>query len=135
MWAYNYPHNVLSEGKLIPGCEGQYCYALEIAVFPTAFYEVVVCLLLFGLLWALRKKMSIPGLMIGAYLLLNGIERYLIQQIRVEKMRELAQYDLFGWKIAQAELISLLLIAAAIVWTIYVLRKPRQENSGAEDPL
>ena len=37
-------------------------------------YETVVCTLLFIILWALRRRIKVPGVMFGIYLILNGIE-------------------------------------------------------------
>ena len=61
MWAYHYPHNVVGDGIPIPGCTGPYCNQLPLPVYPTAFYEIMACLVLFGILWFIRKKIKIPG--------------------------------------------------------------------------
>ncbi|TDX02244.1 prolipoprotein diacylglyceryl transferase [Dinghuibacter silviterrae] len=111
--AYNYPHNVLSEGVRFQDCKDQqYCSFLPVPVFPTPFYETVTCLLLFGGLMALRKKILFPGGLFAVYLVMNGIERFLVETIRVN-----TKYDLFGIHPTQAELISLgLVIAGVILW-------------------
>src|SRR6202012_1219761 len=74
LFAYSYPHNVISEGYRIPDCNGQYCSQLPIPVFPTPVYETLVCLGLFFLLWSLRKRLKIPGTLFAVYLMVNGIE-------------------------------------------------------------
>jgi len=56
MWSFKYPHNVNSEGVLIPGCEGRWCYELPEPVYPTSFYEFIMAVILFAMLWAIRKK-------------------------------------------------------------------------------
>src|ERR1700761_6704610 len=83
LFAYAYPHNVISEGVRIPDCNGQYCSQLPIPVFPTPIYETLVCLGLFFLLWSLRKRLRIPGTLFAIYLVINGIERFFIEKIRV----------------------------------------------------
>ena len=80
MVAYNFPHNVINEGVAIAGCEGQYCSQLPVPVFPTAFYEAVAGLLLFGFLWAIRKRITIPGVLFSVYLMVNGLERFFIEK-------------------------------------------------------
>ncbi len=55
VWAAHYPHNVLRQGVYIPGCHLDYCSVLPEGVFPTSFYESVVCLALFLLLLFLRR--------------------------------------------------------------------------------
>lgn len=106
LFAYSYPHNVVNEGVHIPGCEGeQYCNQLPIPVFPTPFYETLMGLVLFAFLWWLRKKMKVPGTLFGVYLIVNGIERFLIEQIRVN-----TKYSIFGFHPTQAEIIAVALV-------------------------
>ena len=118
MVAYNYPHNVINEGVGILNCEGQYCNQLPVPVFPTPFYETVMCLVLFGILWALRKRIRIPGMLFAIYLVLNGIERFLIEKIRVN-----TEYNIMGFHPTQAELISSALILTGIALMYYFKRK------------
>ena len=48
MWSYTYPHNVNEDGlEKIPGCVGKFCNQLAVGVFPTPFYEIVACFILF----------------------------------------------------------------------------------------
>jgi prolipoprotein diacylglyceryltransferase len=113
MWAYRYPHNVNEVGHAIPGCtDGKFCNQLDVPVFPTPFYEVVVCFILFLLIWSVRKKFKIPGTLLGFYLMLNGLERFFIEKIRVNP-------PVPGLKISQAELISsLLFLSGLLIWII-----------------
>lgn len=104
MWSFTYPHNVAGEGVHIPGCTGAYCNELPVPAWPTPIYETIMCLILFAFMWAIRKKIDKPGMMISLYLILAGIERLLIEQIRVN-----TGYD-EGLGITQAELISVILI-------------------------
>jgi phosphatidylglycerol:prolipoprotein diacylglycerol transferase len=121
-FAYTYPHNVIGQGVRIPGCEGNYCAHLPLPVFPTPFYETVVCLILFFLLWSLRKRLTIPGTLFAVYLIVNGIERFFVEKIRVN-----TKYDIFGFHPTQAELISSLLVISGVL--IYVLLRRRAKNS------
>lgn len=123
IWAYQYPHNVINAGVPIPGCEGNYCNQLPLAVYPTAFYETLMCLALFGLLWFFRKKIHVPGRIFALYLVVNGIERFFIEKIRVN-----TKYDIFGFHPTQAELISsAMVIGGILLWVWlgkYALKKP-----------
>jgi prolipoprotein diacylglyceryltransferase len=110
MWSYRYPHNVLGEGIPIEGCTGPYCMQLPQPVYPTALYEIMMCLVLFGVLWFFRKKITIPGRLAGLYLMLNGAERFLIEKIRVN-----THYTSLPFQPTQAEIISLLLIISGII--------------------
>jgi phosphatidylglycerol---prolipoprotein diacylglyceryl transferase len=113
-WSFRYPHNVVSEGIPIPGCEGPHCMMLPNPVFPTPLYEAIAGIILFFVLWSLRKKLNIPGQMFSLYLLLNGIERFLIEQIRVNTL-----YHIFGKGITQAQIISSIFIVLGIVGLFY----------------
>lgn len=114
MWAFKYPHNVNDEGIQIPMCGGKFCHELAIPVFPTPFYETVVCLLLFLFLWQIRDKIKAPGVMFGIYMILAGIERFFIELIRVN-----TKYHVAGIEFTQAELISVILVigGAALIYT------------------
>jgi phosphatidylglycerol:prolipoprotein diacylglycerol transferase len=109
-WAYTYPHNVVSEGVHIPDCVGQYCAQLPEAVFPTSLYEIIACLLLFAFLWSIRKRIKTPGVLTAIYLIVNGIERFCIELIRVN-----TKYHFFGISPTQAELIAAFLVISGVV--------------------
>lgn len=116
VWAFKYPHNVVNNGVPIPGCTGPFCNELPLPVFPTPFYEVLMGLLIFALLWGFRHKIKTPGIMWSLYLIFNGLERFMIESIRVN-----SQYHAFGLAFTQAEMISAILILlgiAGIFWSI-----------------
>ncbi len=112
-WAYTYPNNVLGDGIPIPGCNGQFCNQLPLPVYPTPLYEIIICFILFGLLWILRKKIKVAGQLFSIYLILNGLERFFIEKIRVN-----TKYDL-PLNPTQAELISVSLILLGVVLFLY----------------
>jgi prolipoprotein diacylglyceryltransferase len=121
-WAYNFPHNVNEVGVSIAGCTGSYCNQINPLVFPTPFYETIACLLLFGLLWFLRKKINFTGQLFGIYLFVNGLERFCVEKIRVN-----STYSLWGFHPTQAEIISSLLMVAGIL--IFVLKGKMKKQS------
>lgn len=112
-WAFDFPHNVIDEGVPIQGCAGKHCMVLPEPVYPTSLYESVMCIGLFLVLWSFRKNIRIPGIMFSIYLILNGIERFFIEKIRVN-----VEYEFLG-NITQAELISVLLVILGITGLIY----------------
>lgn len=113
-FAYDFPHNVNEFGAPLDGCTGSYCMHLPTPAFPTSLYEMIICLILFGILWAMRKKIRIPGMLFGIYLLLNGLERFFIEKIRVN-----VKMNFLGMQITQAEMISFALIILGIILIIY----------------
>ena len=121
MWSYTFPHNVINAGIPIDGCVGNFCYQLANPVWPTAFYEVVMSLILFGILWFLRKRINIPGMLFFIYFIFNGIERFFIEKVRVN-----TEYNILGG-ITQAEIISFLLIITGFLGCIYLYAKRDQK--------
>lgn len=96
LWAETYPNAIIGPP--------------EQPVYPTSIYEAVAAALLFGVLWAVRKHPYQAGWLFSLYLVLNGVERFLIEKIRVNP-----EYDLFGIMATQAEIISVLLILGGFV--------------------
>ena len=118
MWSFKFPHNIGDEGVYITGCLGKYCHELPAGVFPTPFYESVICILLFFVLWSIREKIKWPGVMFGIYLVLNGVERFFIELIRVN-----TKYHVAGINFTQAELISILMFLGGIGLIVNGLKK------------
>jgi prolipoprotein diacylglyceryltransferase len=114
LFAYSYSHNVNNVGIPLANCSGTYCATLPVPVFPTPLYEFLMCLIIFGILWKLKDKLPKPLDLFGVYLIFNGIERYSIEQIRVN-----FKYDFGFWHPTQAELISLSLILCGIIILVY----------------
>lgn len=123
-WSFRYPHNVINEGVAIPDCTGHHCSELLHPVFPTPLYESIACIALFFVLWSMRKKWNIPGIMFSAYLLFNGIERFLIESIRVN-----SKYHLAGIAFTQAQLISVLLVITGIGGILYFRKRAATQNA------
>jgi prolipoprotein diacylglyceryltransferase len=121
LWSTRYPHNVIGAGISIPGCTGKYCNILEYPVFPTAIYETIMCFCFFLLLWSLRKKFELkPGTLFSMYLILNGFERFLIEQIRID-----SEYNIFGNYVKQSEIIAVLIFIAGIISYFHFNRSHR----------
>jgi prolipoprotein diacylglyceryl transferase len=121
LWSTTYPHNVINEGVPIKDCVGRFCSELPLPVYPTALYESIICLVLFALLWSIRKRIHAPGLIFSIYLILNGLERFTIELIRVN-----SKYHVAGFSFTQAELISSVLVLLGIggaIWSIKNAKK------------
>lgn len=127
MWSYNYPNNVNkvcnpfienSKEWMECNCNWNETPYLVANVFPTPFYEVVMCFVLFFVLWGIRKKIQTAGVLFCTYLAFNGIERFLIEQIRVN-----TKYHIFGKDITQAQLISTTLILLGLIGILWLKKK------------
>ncbi len=120
-WAFNYHNNVINAGVQMSVCNSAHCYMLPNPVFPTALWEAVTCIILFALLWKFRTKFTKPGTLISFYMIINGIERFFIEKIRVN-----TTYNIFGIHPTQAELISLaLILVGGMMYFYFKNRKPK----------
>ena len=82
-----------------------------LAVHPTQIYETLAMLIAFAVLWRLRKKEWGTGALFGIYLMLAGIERFLVEFVRAKDDRFLGAFTV-------AQLTSLILVAiGALVWS------------------
>lgn len=121
MWAYDFPHNVIKEGVPIMHCSGEYCYKLDVPVFPTPFYETTLNAIMFGILWSIRKIILAPGVLFSIMMIMNGFIRFFIEKIRVN-----IKYDFIGMHITQAEIISTILVILGIIGIFYFRNKNKK---------
>ncbi len=118
LWAYDYPNNVNGDGVPMTNCiynDPKYCNHLVPSVYPTPLYEFFMSTILFGILWSVRKLITIPLLMFSLVVLAMGVERYIIEQIRVNTVYEHGPFAGF----TQAEAISIGMIILGIGMGIY----------------
>lgn len=79
-----------------------------LAVHPTQLYEAVLMLGAFAILWRLRRADRPIGWLFGAYLVLAGMERFLIEFVR-------AKDDRFFGALTIAQVVSILLVLVGAV--------------------
>jgi phosphatidylglycerol:prolipoprotein diacylglycerol transferase len=79
-----------------------------LAVHPTQLYETAIMLGVFMVLWRLRDNGRPIGWLFGLYLVLAGIERFLIEIVRAKDDRFLGPFTI-------AQLTSVILIAIGAV--------------------
>lgn len=120
MVAMNYAHNVNNEGILLMGDMSNYNHVLPVSVFPTALWEAVTCIGLFFVLWVLRKRTKQALHLTGIYLILNGLERFFVEKIRVN-----TTYDLGFIHPTQAEIISSILVLLGLAILIFYKGKEK----------
>ncbi|MBE38203.1 MAG: diacylglyceryl transferase [Flavobacteriales bacterium] len=115
MWGYNFPHNVIEVGEKIEGCVGMYCYQLPYLVYPTSLYESIFGIIAFLFLYNIKTHIKIPGVLFCIYLILNGMERFLIEIIRVTE-----KYNVFGFNLTQAQIIGFVIIFIGLGGLLYL---------------
>ncbi len=114
LWAETYPNNIL--GVDLPAT----------GVYPTSIYEFLMAAALFGILWAARKHLFRNGWLFYLYLLFAGMERLLIEQIRVNN-----EFVFLGMTVTQAEVISVVLMLAGAMGLALTTR--RRDRVGEHD--
>ncbi|WP_229210280.1 prolipoprotein diacylglyceryl transferase [Duganella sp. CF517] len=96
-WAQTYDNNIFGEVIAAPG------------VYPAPIYETAMATVCFLMLWALRRHPFRTGWLFSVYLILAGVERLLIEQIRVNPV-----FDVLGMRATQAEMIAVVLIVLGV---------------------
>jgi phosphatidylglycerol---prolipoprotein diacylglyceryl transferase len=118
LFAYSYPQNVNKDGIRLEGNTDEHNRVLPVPVFPTPVYETIICSLLFAGLWIFRRQIKPAGMMAGLYLVLNGLERFVIEGIRVN-----LTYSILGFHPSQAQVIASGLVLAGILLIILAKAK------------
>lgn len=79
-------------------------------VHPTPVYETLASLVIFWILWRMRGRLPAPWALFGLYLLLAGLERFLVEFVRAT--------PIVGGGLTTAQIISLAIVAigAVLVW-------------------
>jgi phosphatidylglycerol---prolipoprotein diacylglyceryl transferase len=127
-WAVKFPHGLppstaASMEQLFgipvpPGTDP----STVLAVHPTQLYEAIIMLAVFMLLWSLRKGGFPVGWIFGLYLVMAGVERFLIEILRAKDDRFLGPFTL-------AQLTSVILIGVGI-WIVTKLREAPEPAPG-----
>src|SRR3954453_6584875 len=91
-WAMAYPHGTVPTTQ---------------QVHPTPVYETITMLIVAALLWRWRSRWQ-PGTLFAVYLILAGLERFLVEFIR--------RNDSVLLGLTQPQLLSLVMIAGGGIW-------------------
>jgi phosphatidylglycerol---prolipoprotein diacylglyceryl transferase len=138
IWSFDYPHNVAGAGLphgttpdeagnvILANCNEAVdglCYHLAQPAYPTPFYETMLCLAILLILWFLRKRIKVTGVLFFIYWILNGVERFLIENIRHNEL-----YDFAGLQISQAQLIAIGMMIAGAAGAAYLWLSAKKET-------
>ncbi|NNC94875.1 MAG: diacylglyceryl transferase [Chitinophagales bacterium] len=131
LWSDRYENNI---GQRCCYSDSTFCdcnwaetpYLVD-AVYPTPIYEFMMASVLFLILWSLRKKLTIfPGLLFGVFLIFNGVERFLIEKIRVN-----TKLDFLGMQLTQAEIVSTSVVIIGVALSVYIYMRNRQKSTSS----
>lgn len=125
LWGQTYPHNVNKDGLPITGCTEPYCMELSQPHLPTPLYEFIFVLILFSILWAIRRRIThIYGCMTGLFLIMNGIERFTIEFVRVND-----KYTYLGLHYSQAQYMSIAMIVIGLILTSWSISQRSKSSN------
>ena len=115
-WGTNYENGTVPPSVMFQGSEIAQNYPDGILpdntpLHPTPIYEFLICLLIFGILWRLRKNEWVQGKLFMFYLIFISIERFSVEFIRLNPRL------LFG--LSEAQLISVVLFTVGAIGLIY----------------
>jgi phosphatidylglycerol:prolipoprotein diacylglycerol transferase len=115
-WSTNYENGTVPPSVMFRGSEIAQNYPDGILpdntpLHPTPVYEFLICLLIFGILWRLRKNEWVQGKLFMFYLIFISIERFSVEFIRLNPRL------LFG--LSEAQLISVILFTVGVIGLIY----------------
>jgi len=113
LWAQTYEHNIAGVTIAPPG------------VYPAPIYETLMSLVGFAVLWSVRKHPFRCGWLFALFMVLSGIERFLIEQIRVN-----ATLDIAGLAVTQAEIVAILFFLAGVAGLAILTKREARLQQG-----
>lgn len=121
LWSETFDRNILGPNRQpVDVLEYMNCPAGADGVYPTMLYEFGMALVIFLVLWAIRRHRHAAGWLFGVYLIFNGIERFAIEQIRVNNVG-----SLLGMQVTQAEVIAVLMALAGVAVVLATYRRSK----------
>lgn len=90
------------------------------AVHPTPIYEFVACVLICWYIWRRASRPLTPGVIVGEFLILFGIERFLVEFIRINPR--------IMWGMSNAQVAALLTVFAGVVMLVVARGRGSRER-------
>lgn len=94
----------------------------------TFFYESMWCLVVFLILWSLRKKFKHDGDAILTYGALYGLERMIVEAFRGDSLYLIQPGELFAGGIRVSQLVSFVVVILVVAF--FVIRSVREKKLG-----
>lgn len=91
--------------------------ATVVAVHPTQLYEVAMASVMFAIIWRLRGHWHREGWLFGIYLVLAGVERFVVEFFR-------AKDDYLPGGLTIAQVISVVALLFGIAWLVKLRSAP-----------
>lgn len=119
-WGTDYSHGTVPPSVMFRGTEIAKHYPNGIVpdntpLHPTPIYEFLAAVLIFYILWKLRKKGWVDGKIFMAYLVFAGVERFLVEIIRLNPR--------ILFNLTEAQLISIVMVVIGTLGFIYLTKR------------
>ena len=98
-----------------------------VRVYPTPLLELFAGLLIGWWLWRRAGKPHATGAIVGQYLVLSGIARFLVEIIR--------RNPKILWMLSNAQLASLGSVVAGVALIVWAARRPAVESNSVADAV
>lgn len=132
LWSEDFSASIITDSVIAYNeQQGDVCAPGADGVYPTMLYEFAMAAALFAVLWGLRKHPYKGGWLFSLYLVFNGVERFLIEQIRVNNV-----LDFLLFRATQAEVIAVVTVLVGLVglWMTWSKRDLDAERARAPKP-
>ncbi|MCK9211669.1 MAG: prolipoprotein diacylglyceryl transferase [Ignavibacteriaceae bacterium] len=122
-WGVNYENGIVKPSLMFQGSDIAKSFPNGIVpnntpLHPTPIYEFIVGVIIFYILWRLRKKEYPIGILFMIYLIFSGFARFFVEFIRLNPL------ILFG--LSEAQLISIALILLGIIGIFFINKFPER---------
>lgn len=120
-WGVNYENGIVPPSYAFQGSEIAKLYPGGIVpdstpLHPTPIYELIAAIIVFSILWKLRKNEWIDGKLFMFYLILTGFPRLLVEFIRLN--------PIVAFGLSQAQIVSVFLIIGGFYGLYYFHKHP-----------
>ena len=100
---------------------------MVMTVHPTQLYETAMSLAILFILWKLRPKVATPGALFCIWMVLAGIERFVVEIFRAKDDRLLGAFSV-------AQLISVLVVLTGAIGYVVLTRRAARHPAPAHAP-
>lgn len=123
-----FPYAVKIEG--VHYFNGEICECVAHAHMATFFYESLWCLIVFLIIWLLRKRMKHDGDMLLTYVMLYSFERMLVESLRGDSLWLIKPgvWEILPWGIRVSQALSAVLFIGVLIF--FIVRHLKEKKLG-----
>ncbi len=125
-WGTNYANGTVPPSAMFRGSEIAKSFPGGIVpdttpLHPTPIYELIAAIIIFSILWKLRKSDWVAGKLFMIYLLFTGVARLLVETIRLNPR--------YIFNLSEAQIISIFMLIGGVIGLFYFSKKVVVKNN------